>query len=285
MKYWSIFTPITSSTRPQRRHFTLKNADKPYGVNKVRQIEANGTCVCISLLAWWSSRLFVVVSIQGHELEQSMLSAVLLGVQPPEPTKQGCCCSTSPVVNKLCFNIHHVTVWQPCHCCARVPQTTAWMERWSLFSWTSDWLTTAVRLEINACFFSCYKKIPSGRGERKRFIEPLFNRRLHGNAAVSGKNRRPPRRQSHTSKTLWFLCECVCVSVCDPFIIMNRLCHPFMEISFISLNTKPLANRPSLTHLNATRASAGLHPADEQQWPHRQTEHCLLCTYFHLLPR
>lgn len=61
--------------------------------SKMKHIEeGNGTCVYFfaSVLV---GQLFVSVCIQGHELKQSSLSALLLWIQPSEPTEQGCCCA------------------------------------------------------------------------------------------------------------------------------------------------------------------------------------------------
>lgn len=111
-----------------------------------------------------------------------------------DEAQQGCCCASFSSGELTC--ILTFTVWLFGRRCAERDVCRLEDGYCSPEPWT-DLLPPGrgVRVKNLACFV-CSKKIPSGRGKRKRFIEPLFNRRLHGNAAIAGwKNQRPSCRQ------------------------------------------------------------------------------------------
>lgn len=145
---------------------------------------------------WILGQYFPYVLVQGHEIKQITFLTALLLTQHSWPaerhnkrrksTRQVLCLNLQLWYNSiLAFLMFALSVCIHVHCtCVRM----------SVFNWCLCNTALLLSYELIHCQldtlskwkFCVLRKIPSGHEGMKRFTEPLFNRRLHGNTTISG---------------------------------------------------------------------------------------------------
>lgn len=144
---------------------------------------------------------------------------------PPNPPDKAAAVAASPAMNWLRFNIHPVSVWQPRSCCTHAPQTCAWVERWLLFSWTTDWITTTAS-EWKIMLVFCAKDPKRSWGKKEVYRTLVQQASPWQRSHLWLKEPKAFMQTVAAPQRPFDFCTCVCVCACMIILSWNVYVAP-----------------------------------------------------------